>query len=47
LLVLRSHWGGDDEIEHFDFTLPEDATQYVIAVEFDESGNISNIVMES
>jgi hypothetical protein len=47
LLVLSSHWGGDDEIEHFDFTLPEDATQYVIAVEFNESGTVSNIVMES
>ena len=37
ILVLRSHWGGDDEIETFDFTLPEDVTDYVISVRFDES----------
>jgi hypothetical protein len=47
LLQLRSHWGGDDEIEAFDFSLPEDVTQYVICVRFDERGEISEIAMES
>jgi hypothetical protein len=46
-LVLRSHWGGDDEMDTFDFTLPEDATNYVITVAFDEDGNVSGIEMES
>src|SRR6185436_7826188 len=47
LLQLRSHWGGDDEMDTFDFTLPEDATNYVISVAFDEDGNVSDIEMES
>jgi hypothetical protein len=47
LLVLRSHWGGDDELERFDFTLPDDVTQYIICVIFDESGDVSEITMES
>lgn len=46
-LVLRSHWGGDEEIDSFDFTLPEDATNYVISVAFDEDGGTSDITMES
>ena len=46
-LVLRSHWGGDDEIDTFDFTLPEDVTDYVISVSFDEAGEVSGITMES
>jgi hypothetical protein len=46
-LVLRSHWGGDDEIDTFDFTLPEEATNYVISVGFDEAGEVSEISMES
>jgi Protein of unknown function (DUF2004) len=47
LLELRSHWGGDDEIDTFDFTLPEQVTNYVLSVMFDESGDISEITMES
>ena len=47
ILVLRSHWGGDDEIETFDFTLPEDVTDYVISVRFDESGKVEDVSMES
>jgi hypothetical protein len=47
ILVLQSHWGGADEIETFDFTLPEDATNYVISVRFDESGQVEDISMES
>ena len=46
LLALRSHWG-DDGIEVFDFTLPEDVTNYVISVRFDEYGEIEDISMES
>lgn len=46
-LVLRSHWGGDDEIDTFDFTLPEDVTNYVISVSFDDAGEVSGITMES
>jgi Protein of unknown function (DUF2004) len=47
LLELRSHWGGDDEMETFDFTLPENVTNYVICAKFDESGEVSEVAMES
>ncbi len=53
MLVLRSHWGeeddeGDEEgIDMFDFTLPDNTTQYVICVEFDDAGNIVGVSMES
>ncbi len=46
-LVLRSHWGGDDEIDTFDFTLPEGVTDYVICVNFDDDGEVADIQMES
>ena len=46
-LALRSHWGGDDEIDTFDFTLPEEVTNYVISVSFDEAGEVSAVSMES
>lgn len=47
LLILREHWGGGDELETFDFTLPEEVTDYVIAVSFDGAGEVSTIRMES
>ena len=51
ILILRSHWGGnedyDDDIDTFDFTLPESITNYVISVHFDKLGNIDDISMES
>ena len=47
LLVLRSHWGEDDELETFDFTLPDNVTQYVLCVRFDEAGNVADVAMES
>jgi hypothetical protein len=54
LLELRSHWGEDadgdideDGIDTFDFSLPGDATQYVISVRFDEAGEVEDIEMES
>ncbi|MEM7430359.1 MAG: DUF2004 domain-containing protein [Pseudomonadota bacterium] len=46
-LVLRSHWGGEDEIDNFDFTLPNGVTDYVISVAFDEAGQVVDISMES
>lgn len=46
LLELHSHWGGDDEMDTFDFTLPEEITNYVICVAFEE-GRVSEITMES
>lgn len=32
VLKLRSHWGGEEDIDTFDFTLPEQVTDYVISV---------------
>lgn len=45
LLVCRS-WGQDD-LEIFDFTLPDNVTNYVVSVHFDEDGEIDDISMES
>jgi hypothetical protein len=47
ILVLKSHWGGDDELDTFDFTLPGDITDYVLSVTFDEDGAIADMTMES
>lgn len=47
LLYLRSHWGGEDELETFDFTLPEDVTDYVLCVRFDDRGEVTDVEMES
>ena len=49
LLELRSHWSDDDEegIDTFDFTLPDDVTDYVISVRFDADGQVEEISMES
>ena len=47
LLVLQSHWGGEAEIDTFDFTLPEEVTNYLISVRFGEDGEVSEIDMES
>ncbi|GAA0851693.1 hypothetical protein GCM10009113_36270 [Marinobacter szutsaonensis] len=44
LLVLREKW--DDE-EVYDFTLPDEVTDYVVSVSFDDAGQIEDIVMES
>jgi len=45
ILVLQSHWGDEDEdgIDTFDFTLPGDATNYIISVRFDEDGHVEEI----
>lgn len=48
ILILKSHWGeDDDEIDTFDFTLPDDVTNYVISVDFDENGDVSGMSLES
>jgi len=44
ILELRSHW---DEDCVFDFTLPEEVTNYVISVRFNENGEVEEISMES
>jgi hypothetical protein len=47
VLELHGRWGGDDEMEYFDFTLPGEVTDYVISVHFDGKGRIVEISMES
>lgn len=47
LLVLRSHWGGNDEIDTFDFALPDHVSDYVISTKFNETGDVCEIAMES
>ena len=44
LLVLRSKW---DDSDVYDFTLPEEVTDYVVSVSFDDDGEIEDIAMES
>jgi hypothetical protein len=48
ILELRSHWSPDDDDgnEVFDFTLPDNVTDYVISVHFDDDGNVDDIRME-
>jgi len=46
LLQLRSSWGEQD-IEYFDFTLPDEVTDYVVSVHFESTGSIDGISMES
>jgi hypothetical protein len=47
ILELHGHWGEDDELEYFDFTLPGEVTDYVISVHFHAKGKIIEISMES
>jgi hypothetical protein len=49
LLVLQGHWSDEDEegLDVFDFTLPDDVTDNVISVRFDEAGEVEDISMES
>lgn len=46
LLTLR-YPHPDDDPDVLDFTLPDDVTQYVVAVKFDEQGRVEAIDMES
>ena len=47
ILVLREHWGEDDDMEFFDFALPGEVSDYVISVHFDQAGKVDDISMES
>ena len=47
LLQLKTHWDGEDEIDIFDFTLPDEVTDYVITVRFNDAGEVEEIDMES
>jgi hypothetical protein len=49
ILQFKSHWSGDDDdgLEIFDFTLPDDVTNYVLSVRFDDTGMVEDISMES
>lgn len=50
LLVLRDDWDlweEEDRGKYFDFTLPGDVTQYVICVQFDDNGDVLDVVVES
>ena len=49
-LVLRSinlHPDNASRMAVFDYTLPNDVTQYVLAVAFDDAGSVVSIAMES
>ena len=37
----------EEPLDTLDFTLPEGATNYVICVEFDDSGDVARVSMES
>jgi len=49
MLVLRSYWGEEEwhGLDTFDFTLPDEITNYVISVHFDKDGQVDEISMES
>jgi len=48
-LVLVGAWGaeGGDDINTFDFSLPHDATNYVLSVRFSDDGEVEDVSMES
>ena len=37
----------EEPLDTLDFTLPDNVTNYVICVEFDDSGNVARVAMES
>ena len=48
LLILLSDSGEEEgEFKQLDFTLPGDVSNYILSVQFDDSGNIDEICMES
>ena len=48
LLILLSDLGEEaGEFKQLDFTLPGDVSNYILSVQFDDSGNIDEICMES
>ena len=48
-LVLRDAWASDDDdvIDTYDFTLPNDVTDYVLGVRIGPEGLIDSVTMES
>jgi len=46
LLQCRSSWGEND-LQVFDFTLPDDVTNYLVSVRFDVGGQVESLSMES
>jgi hypothetical protein len=48
-LVLISSWSseGGDNIDVFDFGLPNDASNYVLSVRFQDDGEVADVSMES
>jgi hypothetical protein len=48
-LVLVNSWSsaGDENIDTFDFGLPENASNYVLAVRFQDDGRVQDVSMES
>jgi hypothetical protein len=46
LLCFRSSWD-DEDGQSFDFTLPDEVTQYVLSVHFGRKGKIDGLAMES
>jgi len=48
ILVPKPSLEEEEELDDMlDFTLPDDVTDYVICVEFDEDGHVAGITMES
>ncbi|MEM1221686.1 MAG: DUF2004 domain-containing protein [Verrucomicrobiota bacterium] len=46
-LVLKSDFEDEEDLDSFDFTLPGNATNYLICVTFDENGEVEDISTES
>lgn len=46
-LVLQNDFEDEDDIDSLDFTLPGEATNYLICVSFDQDGGVEEISMES
>lgn len=45
--IFDSNKSDDDGFETLDFTLPGDVSNYLLSVQFDDSGNVKVICMES
>ena len=48
-LIVVNNWSYEDDgdMNVFDFSLPGDITDYVLAVVFDKNGEVEDIMMES
>jgi hypothetical protein len=47
VLEILTLQGSSDDNQVFDFTLPDDVTNYIISVRFNDAGEIDDISMES